>query len=123
MLGLFKRKFLSRKRILTSVPWRNERVQESRDLHGGLLLTLPRGEAGRDRILSLFLALPRQRTFAIEEMGEWVWRRCDGKHTVDDIAHLGAKKWSVGLQTARQAVFRYTGILVKRGLLSIEVKK
>ena len=114
---------LTRKIVLASVPWRNESVEESRDASGALLLTLPRAKTGRDRILSFFVALPRKKTFATDERGEWVWRQCDGTQTVDAIARAGAKLWDVKLDVARQAVFYYTGVLVQRGLLIIQVSE
>lgn len=115
-------KALTRKEILSAVPWRNPAVEEVRGEKGQLRLSLPRGGSKVERLLSWFIALPRRKVFELEEHGRWVWEQCDGKRSLDSIAREGARQWDVGLETARQAVFKYSGTLVRRGLLIMQVR-
>lgn len=72
-------------RQLCSVPLRNRAVDESRQADGTLRLTL-RGKRGwKWLLLRLIFVVPRARHVVLDEIGEMVWRRCDGTHTVEEV--------------------------------------
>ncbi len=91
--------------------------------NGAIRLTLWRGRTGRDRWLSIFFALPRKKTFELDEVGVWFWEQCDGTRSIGDLGRALARRWEIGPETARQAVFRYAGVLARRGLMILEVPR
>ena len=112
---------LSRRAVLESVPIRRDHVESSLGPNGSLILTVRRREHGWVRCVSLLIAIPRKRTFELDERGQSVWHMCDGAHSVRDLGRVVAEKWGLGPEAARQAVVQYLGQLTRRGLIEMKI--
>jgi len=114
---------LTRQAMLACVPRRSPGVEETRDADGRVLLTVRRSEQGLTAFLSLFLAIPRKRTFQLDEKGEWFWQACDGSRSVEELGAEFSRRWEVGREAARKTAFDYLGLLLRRGLVQIETPR
>jgi hypothetical protein len=112
---------LSREAALAARPQRMADVAQRRGARGELHLTVPRRDEGAVKWLKHLVAIPRKRTFELDDQGEWFWALCDGKHSLKDIGEALAKKTGAGREASRKAAFQYVGLLTRRGLVVIEV--
>ena len=112
---------MSREAALSARPQRMADVSERRGQRGELHVTVPRRDDGAVRWLKHLVAIPRKRTFELDEQGEWFWSMCDGQHSLNDIGKALAKKTGAGREASRKAAFQYVGLLTRRGLVAIEV--
>lgn len=55
--------------------------------------------------------------YELDEVGGFIWRRCDGSTTVDAIAGALAQEYDVPEETARVDVAAFVGDLRDAGLL------
>jgi hypothetical protein len=121
MFGSKPRAELSRPDVLKAIPRRNPEVETKRGPNGRLFVTVHRSKKGLAHILSYVVAIPRKRTYELDDRGEWFWDQCDGKNSVADLGAAVAKRWKVGKEAARQMAFQYIGLLTRRGLIAVEV--
>jgi hypothetical protein len=118
--GVKTRQDLTRRAALGAIPRRNPAVETSRGADGVLQLTLRRPNTPLARTLALFIAVPRRRTFELDGRGEWLWERFDGKRSVAQLTEAVAGEYQMEPEAARQAVFQYVGMLMRRGLVTVE---
>jgi hypothetical protein len=121
--GSTERPKLTRKAALASIPRRNGEVETARGPRGVLNVTIRRPRRGWIKALSHVVAVPRKRTFELDERGEWFWSHCDGKRTIEDLGRGMVKEWKVDVEEARAAAFHYAGLLARRGLIAIEAPR
>lgn len=63
------------------------------------------------------------KTFEFDPLGRFVWDRCDGKRTVQQIARQLAKQYGVSEREAQVATESFLTTLARKGLVGAEVPK
>ncbi|NLM13840.1 MAG: PqqD family protein [Epulopiscium sp.] len=73
------------KNVLDMIPIRNEKIHwEMKE--NQVILTINRDRAF-DRLMHKLFKTPLKTTVELEEFGSFVWQKCDGSHTINDIAN------------------------------------
>ena len=64
--------------------------------------------------------LPERRTFELDEVGAFVWARCDGRTTVDAIARALVSRYKMPRVEAEASLGAFLQTLGRRGLVTLE---
>lgn len=59
--------------------------------------------------------------YTLNETGQAIWQRLDGKRTLRDVAALLAGGFNAPLQELEQDVLGFVGELARRGILTVNV--
>ena len=103
--------------LLDAVPVVNQAVKV-RQSGKALTLTVPiRKRVWMGPPLSWILPFRDERRFAMDEVGQEVWRWCNGRRTTEQIIERFANKYNLRFHDARVAVTQYLRTLVQRNLV------
>jgi hypothetical protein len=89
-------------------------------------LLLYRAEPARGRVSAWFgarLGWRRERRFELDRVGARFWREIDGKRSLSEIRHSLCADFGLDPEEAGRAVVEFTGKLMSRGLLAVEVER
>ena len=107
----------TREEFLAARPRRaGEAVLERRD-DGSALVKIPIRSKWMFR-----LPAGAVKTFELDEMGVWVWDRCDGKATLLDVIHQFAEKYRLSVRESEVATVKFLEMLATRRLVKILVE-
>jgi len=62
------------------------------------------------------------KTFELDSIGAFVWRQCDGKHTVQQIIRKLASEHRLNLREAEVPTIQFLRTLARKGLIGMSVK-
>lgn len=108
---------------LETVPFQNPNVQAERDEQGNLILALKVRRTPAASLLSKIFFTPPQRRVALDQMGTWVWQRCDGKRTVRGLIDELARRYKLNPREAEMSLTTFLRSLGERGLVVLAVPK
>lgn len=97
-------------------------VEAKRDESGQLQLGRVRSSGGMARWLGKWLGQPTVRTL-LDSGGTAFWEEIDGRRNLREITARLASKLEVSEKEAEEAVVTFTGHLMRRGLILLEVAK
>lgn len=118
---------LDREAALTAVPVRNPHV-EFEEAGDALVLSYPLAPSRSLRLLAWFMkrfsgdAPPPRRKVELDTVGSRVWRLCDGKHQVREIAEDIAREYRLPEHEAEHSTVLFLRTLASRGLIGIVVQ-
>jgi hypothetical protein len=123
-LALLRRqKPLSREKSLSSIPVRNQAIEEERADDGNVRLVIPRREDWWVRAAARFFYVPQRRRVTLDEIGSFVWELCDGEHDVRQIIRALAERYKLHRKEAEVSVVAYLRTLAKRRFIAVAVLK
>lgn len=108
---------LTREQALLARPIRNEAAKQTEGEEGEVVLEVQRRRDWFDRLLGFIVAAPLTKKLALDEMGGFVWRLCDGDRSVKEIASLLAQEYKLGRREATLSLSSFLSNLGKRGLI------
>jgi hypothetical protein len=114
---------ISREESFASLPVRNEALPTRRTDAGEIEITIPRREALWVGLLARVFYVPKSRKIVLDELGTFVWERCDGQTTVRDLIGIFAERYKLGRREAEVSLTEYLRTLAKRGLIGIAVPR
>lgn len=110
---------LTRQQSLNAYPVKNIAVREEIDDGGFVTLHIPRKSKWWVRLLMVFFYVPEERTVALDEVGSFVWKLCDGEHTVRDLIGELSSKYKLNRREAEVSLIAYLRTLGKKRLIAI----
>lgn len=63
-----------------------------------------------------------RRKFELDEMGLFVWNRCDGQTSIEQVLTALAERYSISSRDAEVSTLKFLQMLARRGLIEIETK-
>ena len=60
------------------------------------------------------------KSFELDEIGLFVWERCDGKTTLEQLIHALADRYGINLREAEVATMKFLGTLSRKGLIGLQ---
>jgi hypothetical protein len=63
------------------------------------------------------------KTFELDAIGVFVWNRCDGRHTVQQIIRKLADEYRLNLREAEVPTVQFLHTLARRGLIGLSVHR
>lgn len=116
-----RRKPLSREQSLASIPVRNQAIEAEETEDGEIRLVIPLRQTWWARLLARAFYVPRTRRVALDEVGSFVWRLCDGKHNVRQIIQALCQRYRLHRKEAEVSVVAYLRQLARKGIIGIAV--
>jgi len=110
-----------REELLKSYPVRNPTVKAETNEKGQVTITIPLKSA--PRWMRFFISPPEKKTLVLDDLGSYVWQRCDGSHTFEDIINQMASDFKFTKIEASASLIEFMKTLVKRGLIAFAVKE
>ena len=110
-----KKPAITRERQLGSKPVRAPDARKEDRPDGGAIVKLPlRG--GR-----IFRAPAGAiKSFELDEIGLFVWERCDGNTTLEQLIHALAERYRINLREAEVATMKFLETLSRKGLIALK---
>ncbi len=68
------------------------------------------------------MATPRKKVVSLDELGSFVWQRCDGTHTVQDILNDMISQFKLVRNEAFVSLTEFLKSLSRKGLVALFVK-
>lgn len=113
---------ISKQRALDSYPIRNQAVEWT-SKGDETVLVLRRREDRVGRLLDLFFVVPKERKLQLDAVGSYVWRQCDGRHTVQQLIDDLARKYKLNRKEAEVSLTEFLRQLGRKKLIAIAVPK
>lgn len=104
----------SRREVLALKPLRNPDLQWSEE-DGHIVLTIPRRDDWKTRILNIFVAVPKSRRVVLDDVGTHVWQQLDGQSSMEAISKSLAKRYKLEPREAEISLQQYFRELSRRG--------
>ena len=114
---------LTREQAMSSLPLRNQALVTRRLGNGETEITVPLRSDWLGKLLAFIFFVPRERKIVLETIGSAVWERCDGQHSVAQIAESLAKQHKLSRREAELSLTEYLRRLGKRRLIAFAVPK
>ncbi len=98
-------------------------VREHETGDGTLILLLPRRNSIGYRILSKMFFIPREKKVSLDEIGRWVWRRCDGQTTVGQLVRQLSEEFQLSRKEAEISLMGFLKRLATKKLIGFALKQ
>jgi len=100
--------------LLKLRPVRNDAVIWQENAAGEAELNIPYRKDRFARVVAFIVHLPETRRVQLDEVGTFVWKLCDGNHTVDGIVREMARHYKMNRAEVEASVGRYLQMLAER---------
>lgn len=114
---------LTREHAMSARPVRNPSLEWRENDDGEAVVTLPRRSDLTGKFLAWMFFVPESRPLVLDDVGSFVWKHCDGEHTVAVLVTLLAKEYQVGKREMEVSLTEYLRTLGKRGMVGFLVPK
>ncbi len=107
-------------------PVRNPYLKWKKSETGEVVITLELKKTKKTKFLSKLFPTPKEKRISLDKIGTFVWDRCDGKHTVEQITKELEDEYKMMRQEAEISLTTFLQQLSKRrfiGVLIPEVKE
>ena len=116
-------KRLTLEETLKARPIRNAAVKEKKWDDEETFLVIPRKNARWVRILSKIFYIPEEKKVYLDEIGAWVWQRCDGKTSVNKMIEGLSQEFKVDKKDAQTSLLKYLKKLGEKRLIGFVIAK
>jgi len=120
-LKLKKRPDMDRTRVMKALPVRNQLINWEIDDKGEAALVIPQKETLWIRLVSKLFMLPGKRVIVLDSIGTYVWKMCDGKHTISQIISGVQKQYQLTRKEAETSLFTFMQQLGKRNFIQFAI--
>ena len=115
---------VTREASFAARPVRNPVVEWDSSSEGpDLMLTIPRRRSARANVLAWMFGVPDERKLVLDEMGSFVWRQCDGEHSVQDLVAELVRQYRLSQREATVSLTTYLRTLGRRNLVAFAVDR
>ena len=119
-----KKPAFSREASFAARPVRNPAIEWDQESDADdLVLTVPRRKTRGANSVAWLLGVPSERRVQLDELGSFVWRRCDGASTVRDLIDALKVEYKLSQREATVSLTTYLQTLGKRNLVAFAVDK
>jgi len=119
-----KKPQFSREASFAARPVRNPLIEwDEESSSDDLVLTVPRRRNRGTNAVAWALGVPGERRVQLDELGSFVWRRCDGANTVRDLIDALTVQYKLSQREATVSLTTYLQTLGKRNLVAFAVER
>jgi len=112
-------KGFSREKFLKLKPIKNPYLKWTKSEMGEVVITLKLRETKKGDFLSKLFPAPKEKRISLDKIGSFVWDRCDGKHSLDDIAKELCDEYKMLRQEAEVSLSTFIQELSKRRFIGV----
>lgn len=116
------KKTFSSKEFLLLKPIKNPYLEWTKSEKGEVTIMLKAENRKRKGVSKLF-SVPKDKRVVLDEIGSFVWDRCDGKNTVEKIARELCDKYRMMPHEAKVSLSNYLQQLAKRRFIGVLIPK
>ncbi len=121
-LKLKKRPDIDRPRVMKSYPLRNQLITwEIDEEKEEAALVIPQKDKLWIRLTSKIFMLPDKRVIVLDSIGTYVWKLCDGEHTISQIVNRVQKRYKLTRKEAEASLFTFMQQLGKRNFIQFAI--
>ena len=106
---------------MKAFPVRNQLITWEIDDKGEAALVIPQKDTLWIRLVSKLFMLPGKRVIVLDSIGTYVWRMCDGKHTISQIINGVQKQYQLTRKEAETSLFTFMQQLGKRNFIQFAI--
>lgn len=114
---------LTREQAMAAWPVRNPSLKTQEDDNGLVVVHLPRRKDWVGSALSFLFFVPESKPVQLDEVGSFVWRLCDGEHTVNEIVAAMTEEYKLNRREVEVSLTEYLQKLGKRGMIGFAVPR
>ncbi len=112
---------ISRQEAMQVMPVRNPSLDWETNEEGNVVVTLPRRRDWKGRLLTFFFPIPEARPVVLDEVGSFVWQRCDGSYTMAELIRCLCEEYNLNRKEVQVSLIEYMKMLGRRGMIAIAV--
>jgi hypothetical protein len=112
----------ARREFLALRPARNPKI-EWEDVDGKAVLTIPRANNWRLKLVNLFFPVPETRKVVLDSIGSLVWRHCDGENSIDKLSRELQREYNLGGREAELSLQQFFKDLGRRGYVGFVTER
>jgi len=112
---------ITRRQALAIKPLHNPNLEWKYNEEGYVVATLTRRGGPTGKLINFFLAVPKERPVVLDEVGSFVWKMCDGRHSVEQISEALSDKYNLTHREVEVSLNEYLRMLAKRGMILVAV--
>ncbi len=112
---------ITRQQALAIKPMHNPNLEWKHNEEGHVVAMLTRRGGPTGKLINFFLAVPKQRPVILDEVGSFVWKMCDGEHSVGQIIDTLSDKYNLTRREVEVSLNEYLRMLAKRGMILVAV--
>jgi len=113
---------ITREQSLTAIPIRNGNVQWEIDEEvDETLIVIPRRDDWWVRLFARFFFVPDNKKVTLDELGSFVWKRCDGETTVDELIAAFGERYKLSRKEAELSMIAFLQQMAKKRLIGLAV--
>ncbi len=79
-------------------------------------------DTGAIRVISKMFFMPREKKIRLDEIGSWVWRRCDGRTDVEAMINQMSEEFKLSRKESEVSLFSFLRSMSKKKLIGFEIK-
>jgi hypothetical protein len=114
---------LSREQAMAAWPVRNPALTSRTNEEGIVGVDLPRRKDMVGRMLGYLFSVPDSKPIVLDEVGSFVWARCDGEHTVNELVTALCEEYKLNRREAEVSLTQFLQMLGKRGMVAFAVPR
>lgn len=114
---------LTREQAMQAWPVRNPALIAQVGEDDLITIELPRRKDWMGGVLGFMFSVPQSRPVQLDEVGSFVWTRCDGDHTVSDIVTALVDEYKLNRREVEVSLTQYLQTLGKRGMVGFAVPR
>ncbi|MGC8632129.1 MAG: PqqD family protein, partial [Thermoprotei archaeon] len=108
-----------REELLKSYPIKSSMVTTQVDENGQVTIIIPLKSA--PKWMRFFISPPEKKSLILDDLGSYVWQRCDGSHTLEDLINEMATQFKFTKIEASVSLMEFMKKLSGKGLLVFAV--
>lgn len=112
---------ISRQEAMQVMPIRNPSLEWEVNEDSNVVVTLPRRRDLKGRLLTFFFPIPESRPVVLDEVGTFIWQRCDGNYTMDELVECLCAEYNLNRKEVQVSLVEYMKMLGQRGMVAIAV--
>ncbi|MHB8997187.1 MAG: PqqD family protein [Armatimonadota bacterium] len=114
---------LTREQAMAAWPVRNPDLVAHEHEDGSVAVELPRRKDWVGGALGFLFFVPDSKPVQLDEVGSFVWKLCDGEHTVNEIADALAAEYKLNRREVDVSLTQYLQTLGKRGMIAFAIPR
>jgi hypothetical protein len=119
-------KAFSREELLRLKPMRNPYLNWKKSETGEVIITLSLDKAKKRNYFLKFFPIPKEKNISLDKIGTFVWEKCDGKHTIEQITQELCDEYKLMRQEAEISLTTFLQKLSEKRFIGVfipEVKE
>jgi len=112
---------ITRHQALAIKPLRNPNLEWKYNEEGYVVAMLTRRGGATGKLINFFIAVPEERPVVLDEVGTFVWKMCNGEHSVEQISEALSDKYNLTRREVEVSLNEYLRMLAKRGMILVAV--